>query len=75
MVGIVIGVVDEGLTGFGIANQIGLGALGDGYPPAAPNFCPSVSEFLFLNFYFLICQRNQRVHRGESATLAVLDSF
>ena len=31
MVGIVTGIVVEGLTGFGIAHQIGLGALVDGY--------------------------------------------
>ena len=30
MLGIVIGIVVEGLTGFGIAHQIGLGSLVDG---------------------------------------------
>jgi hypothetical protein len=71
MVEIVIGVVVEGLIGLGIVDLIGLGALGDGYC-RLPH---PISALLFLNFYFLICQRNQRVHRGESATLAVLDSF
>ena len=31
MLGIVIGIITEGLTGSGIAHQIGLGALVDGY--------------------------------------------
>jgi hypothetical protein len=31
MLGIVIGVIVEELTGFGIAHQLGLGALVDGY--------------------------------------------
>jgi hypothetical protein len=31
MLGLLIGVIVEGLTGFGIAHQIGLGALVDGY--------------------------------------------
>ena len=43
MLGIVIGVIVEGLTGFGIANQIGLGSLVDGY---------SVCRTLHLPFYF-----------------------
>ena len=66
MVAIVIGVVVEGLTGFGIAHQIGLGALLDGYAACRTQFLP---------FWFLIFQHNQRAHRGESAALAVLDSF
>jgi hypothetical protein len=40
MVGIVIGVVVEGLTGFGIAHQIGLGALVDGYATCRTQFLP-----------------------------------
>ena len=37
---IVIGVVVEGLTGFGIAHQIGLGALVDGYAACRTQFLP-----------------------------------
>ena len=40
MVGIVIVVVVEGLTGFGIAHQIGLGALVDGYAACRAQFLP-----------------------------------
>ena len=40
MVGIVIGVVVEGLTGFGIAHQIGLGELVDGYAACRAQFLP-----------------------------------
>jgi hypothetical protein len=40
MVGIVIGIVMEGLTGFGIAHQIGLGALVDGYSACRTQFLP-----------------------------------
>jgi hypothetical protein len=40
MLGIVIGVVVEGLTGFGIAHQIGLGALVDGYAACRSQFLP-----------------------------------
>ena len=40
MLGIVIGIVVEGLTGFGIAHQIGLGALVDGYAACRPQFLP-----------------------------------
>ena len=40
MVGIVIGVVVEGLTGFGIAHQIGLGGLVDGYAASRTQFLP-----------------------------------
>ena len=40
MVGIVIGVVVEGLTGCGIAHQIGLGALVDGYAACRAQFLP-----------------------------------
>ena len=40
MVAIVIGVVVEGLTGFGIAHQIGLGALLDGYAACRTQFLP-----------------------------------
>ena len=40
MVGIVIGVLVEGLTGFGIAHQIGLGALVDGYAACRAQFLP-----------------------------------
>ncbi|MCP9841947.1 high light inducible protein [Synechococcus sp. J7-Johnson] len=40
MVGIVIGVVVEGLTGFGIAHQIGLGPLVDGYAACRTQFLP-----------------------------------
>ena len=31
MIGIVAGIVVEGLTGFGIAHQIGLGSVADGF--------------------------------------------
>ena len=44
MLGIVIGIVTEGLTGAGIAHQIGLGALVDGYAACHPNTCRSASE-------------------------------
>ena len=40
MLGIVIGIVVEGLTGFGIAHQIGLGALIDGYAACRTQFLP-----------------------------------
>jgi hypothetical protein len=40
MVGLTIGVIVEGLTGFGIAHQIGLGALVDGYAACRTQFLP-----------------------------------
>jgi len=40
MLGIVIGVIVEGLTGFGIAHQIGLGALVDGYSACRTQYLP-----------------------------------
>lgn len=40
MLGIAIGIVVEGLTGFGIAHQIGLGALVDGYTACRTQFLP-----------------------------------
>lgn len=40
MLGIVIGIVVEGLTGFGIAHQIGLGALVDGYAACRTQYLP-----------------------------------
>lgn len=40
MLGIVIGVIVEGLTGFGIAHQIGLGPLVDGYAACRIQFLP-----------------------------------
>ena len=40
MLGIVIGIVVEGLTGFGIAHQIGLGALVDGFAACRTQFLP-----------------------------------
>ena len=40
MLGIVIGIVVEGLTGFGIAHQIGLGAVVDGYVACRTQFLP-----------------------------------
>jgi hypothetical protein len=40
MLGLVIGVVVEGLTGFGIAHQIGLGPLVDGYAACRTQFLP-----------------------------------
>ena len=40
ILGIVIGIVVEGLTGFGIAHQIGLGALVDGYAACRTQFLP-----------------------------------
>ena len=40
MLGIVIGIVVEGLTGSGIAHQIGLGALVDGYAACRSQFLP-----------------------------------
>lgn len=40
MLGIVIGIVVEGLTGFGIAHQIGLGPLVDGYAACRTQYLP-----------------------------------
>ena len=40
MLGIVIGIIVEGLTGAGIAHQIGLGALVDGYAACQAKFLP-----------------------------------
>jgi hypothetical protein len=40
MLGIVIGVITEGLTGAGIAHQIGLGPLVDGYAACHTQFLP-----------------------------------
>jgi hypothetical protein len=40
MLGIVIGVITEGLTGAGIAHQIGLGPLADGYAACHTQFLP-----------------------------------
>ncbi|MFZ0407741.1 MAG: chlorophyll a/b-binding protein [Cyanobium sp.] len=40
MLGIAIGIITEGLTGFGIAHQIGLGALVDGYAACHSQFLP-----------------------------------
>jgi hypothetical protein len=40
MLGIVIGIVVEGLTGFGIAHQIGLGPLVDGYTACRTQLLP-----------------------------------
>jgi len=44
MLGIVISVIVEGLTGFGIAYQIGLGALVDGYTACRTQYLPTVSD-------------------------------
>ena len=40
ILGIVIGIITEGLTGAGIAHQIGLGALVDGYAACRTQFLP-----------------------------------
>jgi hypothetical protein len=40
MLGIVIGIITEGLTGAGIAHQIGLGPLVDGYAACHAQFLP-----------------------------------
>ena len=40
MLGIAIGVITEGLTGAGIAHQIGLGPLVDGYAACRTQFLP-----------------------------------
>jgi hypothetical protein len=40
MLGILIGVITEGLTGAGIAHQIGLGPLVDGYAACRTQFLP-----------------------------------
>jgi hypothetical protein len=40
MLGIVIGIITEGFTGSGIAHQIGLGALVDGYAACRTQFLP-----------------------------------
>jgi hypothetical protein len=40
MLGIVIGLLTEALTGSGIAHQIGLGALVDGYAACRTQFLP-----------------------------------
>jgi len=40
MLGIVIGMVTEAITGSGIAHQIGLGALANGYAACRTQFLP-----------------------------------
>jgi hypothetical protein len=40
MLGLLIGVIVEGLTGFGIAQQLGLGALVDGYTACRTQYLP-----------------------------------
>jgi hypothetical protein len=40
MLGLTIGIIVEGLTGFGIAHQIGLGPLVDGYAACRTQFLP-----------------------------------
>ena len=40
MLGIVVGIITEGLTGQGIAHQIGLGPLVDGYAACHTQFLP-----------------------------------
>jgi hypothetical protein len=40
MIGIVIGIFTEAITGSGIAHQIGLGALVDGYAACRTQFLP-----------------------------------
>jgi hypothetical protein len=40
MLGLVIGLVTEAITGSGIAHQIGLGALVDGYAACRTQFLP-----------------------------------
>ncbi len=40
MLGILIGIATEALTGFGIAHQIGLGPLVDGYAACRTQFLP-----------------------------------
>ena len=40
MLGIVIGMLTEAITGSGIAHQIGLGALTDGYAACRTQFLP-----------------------------------
>jgi hypothetical protein len=40
MLGILIAILTEALTGSGIAHQIGLGALVDGYAACRTNFLP-----------------------------------
>ncbi|MBM5807422.1 MAG: high light inducible protein [Cyanobacteria bacterium M_surface_10_m2_179] len=40
MLGLVIGIITEGLTGAGIVHQIGLGALVDGYAACRTQFLP-----------------------------------
>lgn len=40
MLGLLIGVIVERLTGFGIAHQLGLGALVDGYTACRTQYLP-----------------------------------
>ena len=40
MLGLAIGIITEGLTGVGIAHQIGLGPLVDGYAACRTQFLP-----------------------------------
>ncbi|MCX5966891.1 MAG: chlorophyll a/b-binding protein [Cyanobacteria bacterium] len=40
MLGIVIGILTEAISGSGIAHQIGLGALADGYAACRTQFLP-----------------------------------
>ena len=40
MLGLLIGVLTEAITGSGIAHQIGLGALADGYAACSTQFLP-----------------------------------
>lgn len=46
MVGVGIGVVVEGLIGFGIDHQIGLGALVDDYAASRTQFLPFCPKFV-----------------------------
>ena len=40
MLGLLIGVIVEGLTGFGVAHRLGLGALVDGYAACRTQYLP-----------------------------------
>ena len=64
MLGFVIGVLTEAITGQGIIHQIGLVLWWTAAPPAAPSSCHSVSD------RFRICSLTPRVEGCQIADMA-----